>query len=137
MKSRRYYCIIFVTIDENELDAVCQCTYLGSTITDNLSLDAYINKRVEEAASTLARLTARVCTSPQAVCEDKYGSLQCLCYQHIALWQRNIYMFARQERRCNTFHLRSIRHILGIYPRKTKCPTLMSCLMLVFPVCTL
>ncbi len=25
---------------------------------------------------------------PQAVCEDKDGSLQCLCCQHIAVWQR-------------------------------------------------
>ena len=28
-----------ITIDDYELDAVCQFTYLGSTITDNLSLD--------------------------------------------------------------------------------------------------
>ena len=29
-----------ITIDDYELDAVSQFTYLGSTITDNLSLDA-------------------------------------------------------------------------------------------------
>ena len=45
-------------------------------------------------------------------CEDKDGSLQCLCYQHIAVWQRDVY--AGQERSLNTFHLRSIRRILGI-----------------------
>ena len=27
---------------------------------------------------------------PQAVCEDKDGSLQCLCNQHIAVWQRDV-----------------------------------------------
>ena len=27
---------------------------------------------------------------PQAVCEDKYGGLHCLCYQHIAVWQRDM-----------------------------------------------
>ena len=54
-----------ITIDEYELDAVCQFTYLGSTITDNLSLDAEINKRIGKAASTLARFTARVWTSPK------------------------------------------------------------------------
>ena len=26
---------------------------------------------------------------PQSVCEGKYGSLQCQCYQHIAVWQRD------------------------------------------------
>ena len=57
-----------VDIDDYELlDAVCRFTYLGYTITDNLSLDAEIDKRVGKAA----------------VCEDKYGSL--LCYQHIAV----------------------------------------------------
>ena len=54
-----------ITIDDYELDAVCQFTYLGSTITDNISLDADIDKRIGKAASTLARLTARVWTSPK------------------------------------------------------------------------
>ena len=52
-----------ITIDDYELDAVCQFTYLGSTTTDNVSLDADINKRIGKADSTLARLTARVWTS--------------------------------------------------------------------------
>ena len=39
-----------ITIGDYELDAVCQFTYLGSTITDNLSLDAEINKRIGKAA---------------------------------------------------------------------------------------
>ena len=56
-----------ITIDDYELYAVCQFTYLGSTITDNLSLDAEINKRIGKAASTLARLTARVWTSPSCL----------------------------------------------------------------------
>ncbi len=34
-----------ITIDDYELDAVHQFTYLGSTITDNLSLDTEIDKR--------------------------------------------------------------------------------------------
>ena len=54
-----------ISIDDYELDAVCQFTYLGSTITDNLSLDAEIDKRIGKAASTLTRLTVRVWTSPK------------------------------------------------------------------------
>ena len=53
-----------ITIDNYELDAVCQFAYLESTITDNLSLDADIDKGIGKAGSTLARLTARVWTSP-------------------------------------------------------------------------
>ena len=120
-----------ITIDNYELDAVCQFTYLGSTITDNLSLDAEIDKRIGMAASTLARLTARVWSSPKLFVKTKkkYGGLQCLCYQHMFVWQRDIDYIYRAgdscpvyvahvslplENRLNTFHLGSIRGILGI-----------------------
>ena len=56
---------VVITIDDYELVAVCQLTYLGSTITDNLSMDAEIDKRIGKAASVLARLTVRVWTSPK------------------------------------------------------------------------
>ena len=53
---------------------------------------------------------------PQAVCEDKYGGLHRLFYQHIDAWQLDMdyIIYAGQESRLNTFHLRSIRRILGI-----------------------
>ena len=75
-----------ITIDDYEVDAVCQFTYLSSTITDNLSLNAEIDKRIGKAASTHDSSVVK----PQAVCEYKDGSLQCLCYQHIAVWQRDM-----------------------------------------------
>ena len=54
-----------ITIDDYELDAVCQFTYLGSAISDNLSLEAVINKRIAKASSTLVDLMARVGTNPK------------------------------------------------------------------------
>ena len=79
-----------ITIDNYELDAVCQFTYLGSTITDNLSLDAEIDNRIGKAASTLARLTARVWRSPKLSVKTKMAVYNILCYQHIAVWQRDM-----------------------------------------------
>ena len=52
-----------ISIDDYELDVVRKFTYLGSTITDDLSLDAEIDKRIRKAATTLARLTSRVWTN--------------------------------------------------------------------------
>ena len=49
-----------ITIDDYQLDVVHQFTYLGSISTDNLSLDAEINKRIGKAVTTLGRLTTRV-----------------------------------------------------------------------------
>ena len=63
-----------ITIDDYELDYVCQFTYLRSTITDNLSLvDANVNNRIGKAASTLARLKARMWTSPKLSVNTKMG----------------------------------------------------------------
>ena len=56
---------LVITIDDYELDYVCQFTYLGSTITVNLSLEAEIDKIIGKADSTLTRLTARVWTNPK------------------------------------------------------------------------
>ena len=92
-----------ITIDDYELDAVHQFTYLGSTITDNLSLYAEIDKRIGKAATTHARLATRVWTNPKLTVKTKMvvGS---------EAWTT----YARQERRLNTFHMRILRRILGI-----------------------
>ena len=42
-----------ITINLSQLEVVHKFTYLGSTITDNLSLDAKLNKRISKAATTL------------------------------------------------------------------------------------
>ena len=69
-----------ITIDDYELDTVCQFTYLGSTITDNLSLDAEIDKMIGKAASTIDRLShSSIVDTHQAVGEDEDVCLQRLC----------------------------------------------------------
>ena len=102
-----------ITIDDYELDAVCQFTYLGSTITD-LSMDAEINKRIGKAASTLARLTARVWTSPKLSIKTKMAVYNACVICTLLYGSETWTTYAGQERRLNTFHLRSIRRILGI-----------------------
>ena len=49
-----------ITINDYNLDSDHQFVYLGSTITDNLSLDTEINKRVRKAATTLTHPTSHV-----------------------------------------------------------------------------
>ena len=72
-----------ITIDDYELDVVKQCTCLGSTITNNLSSDTEIDKRIGKAATTLACLNFTSVDQPQTDSEDQDGSVQCLCCQHI------------------------------------------------------
>ena len=46
--------------DNYELGVVEEFPYLGSTISESLSLDSEINKRIGRAAGTLSKLTDRV-----------------------------------------------------------------------------
>ena len=49
-----------ISIDGYVLEVIHDCTYLGSTIADGLSLEAELNKRIAGAATTLSRLKKRV-----------------------------------------------------------------------------
>ena len=105
---------LVITIDDYEIGAVSQFTYLGSTITDNLSLDAEIDKRIGKAASTPARLTARVWSSPKLSVKTKMAVYDACVISTLLYGNETWTMYAGQERRLNSFHLRSIRRILVI-----------------------
>ena len=47
-------------IHNYKLEVVHEFVYMGSTITDNLSIDSELSKRIGKAAMTLSRLTNRV-----------------------------------------------------------------------------
>ena len=59
-------------IDNKEV--VHEFVYLGSSITDNLSINSELNKRIGKAAMTLSRLTKRVwfTTSFQIIPKSMY-----------------------------------------------------------------
>ena len=100
-----------ITIDDYELDVIEQFKYLGSTITNNLSLDTEIDKRIENAATTLACLTSRVWTLTVKTKMVVYNA----CVVSTLMYGSETWTtYARQEKRLNSFHLRSICHILGI-----------------------
>ena len=49
-----------ISIGDYTVEVVKDFTYLGFTISSNLSLDTQLNKRISKAAATLARLEERV-----------------------------------------------------------------------------
>lgn len=60
-----------ITINNYKLDSDHQFTYLGSTITDNLSLDTEFKKRVSKAATTLTCPTTHVWSNPKLTVKTK------------------------------------------------------------------
>ena len=104
-----------ITIDDYDLDVVEQFTYLGSTITENLSLDTEIEKGIGKAATTLARLTSRVWTNPKLTVTTKMVVYNACVVRTLMYGSETWITYARQEKRLSSFYLRSIRRILGIY----------------------
>uniref|UniRef100_A0A2D4HVC1 Uncharacterized protein n=1 Tax=Micrurus lemniscatus lemniscatus TaxID=129467 RepID=A0A2D4HVC1_MICLE len=49
-----------ITISAQELEVVHDFMYLGSTISNTLSLDTELNRHIGKAATTFSRLTKRV-----------------------------------------------------------------------------
>ena len=103
-----------ITIDDYELDVVHHFTYLGSTVTDTLSLDVELDKRIGKAATTLARLTTRVWSNPMLIEKTKMAVYNACVISTLLYGGETWTTYARQERRLNTFHMRSLRRILGI-----------------------
>ena len=88
---------LVITINNYELEVLQQFTYLGSTISDNLSLDVEINKSIRKAATTLGRLTSRVWEKPKLTTPIKTA----LYYTYIVitiLYRSEIWTtYAKQE----------------------------------------
>ena len=103
-----------ISVDDYELKAVNQFTYLGSTISSNISLDAEIDKRIGKAATTLARLTSRVWENPKLTIKTKIAVYNACVVSTLMYGSETWTTYARQERRLNSFHMRCLRRILGI-----------------------
>ena len=84
------------------------------SLHDNLSLDAEIDKRIGKAGSTLACLTARVWRSPKLYVKTKMAVYNACVISTLLYGSEIGTTYAGQERRLNTFHLRSTSRILGI-----------------------
>ena len=97
-----------ITINDCELEVIHQLMYLGSTITNNLSLDPEIDRRIEKAATTLARLTSRVWTNPKLTMKTKMAVYNACVLSTLLYSSKTWTMYAHQEKRLNTFHLRSL-----------------------------
>ena len=87
--------------------------YLGSTITDNLSIDSELNKRIGKAAMTLSRLTKRVWSDNKLSDHTKVNYKACVI-STLLYGSESWTMHVHQERRLNVFHMPCLRHILGI-----------------------
>ena len=103
-----------ITIDNYELHVVHQFTYLGSTISDNLSLDTEINQHIRKAATMLGQLTTCVWENPKLTVATKTAVYKACIISTLLYGSETWTTYAKQDRKLNSFHMRSLRCILSI-----------------------
>ena len=104
----------YVTINQHRnviLEVVDSCTYLGSTITSNLSLGAVIKIRIIKVAAIMSKLNRRVWNNNNLTENTKLHLYQA----SVLSYSREIWTtYARQEKKLNSFHLHCLRRNLDI-----------------------
>jgi hypothetical protein len=103
-----------ISIEDYSLEVVQDFTYLGSTISNDLSLEAEINKRIGKAASSMSRLSTRVWENTKLTTNTKIAVYNACVLSTLLYGSETWVTYARQERRLNSFHLRCLRRILSI-----------------------
>ena len=103
-----------VKINDYTLEVVEDLTYLGSNISNNVSLDTEINRRIGKAVCTIAKLTKRVWENKMLSENTKMRIYQAYVLSTLLYCSESWTTYMCQERRLNTFHMRCLKRILGI-----------------------
>ena len=89
-------------------------TYLGSTITSNLSLDKEIDIRIAKASATMSKLSKKVWDNNKLSLKTKIKVYQACVISTLLYSSETWTTYTRQENRLESFHLRCLRRILRI-----------------------
>ena len=103
-----------ITIDDYQLKVIHQFTYLGSTISDSLSLDAEINMHIGKAATTLGRLASHVCENPKLTTPTKMAVYNTCIVSTLLYGSETWTTYYKQECKLNSFHMRCLHGIHSI-----------------------
>ena len=103
-----------ILIEDVTLDVVDTFTYLGSTISGNLTLDVELDRRLGKASSVMARLQTRVWENKSLTIRTKIQVYQACVVSTLLYGSESWTTYMTQEHRLNVFHMRCLRRILGI-----------------------
>ena len=103
-----------MTIKDYTLDVVSQFTYLGSTISDNATLDTELGEKIEKAATNMAKLSSRVWENNKLTTKTKVTVYRACVLSTLLFGSEAWATYASQEKRLNTFHMKCLRRILSI-----------------------
>ena len=98
-----------ININDEVLKVTDRFPYLGSTITNNLSLDAKIEKPIAKAAAVMSKLSERVWENHQLTLKTKLKVYQACVLSTLLYGIESWTAYARRENRLESFHLRYLR----------------------------
>ena len=103
-----------ISINDLELDVIHDFVYLGSAISDTLSLDAELNRRIRKAATIMTRLTKKAWNNSKLTVHTKIQIYRACVVSTLLYGSESWTLCAQQERKLNAFHMHSLRRILNI-----------------------
>ncbi|KAI8519265.1 hypothetical protein Bbelb_025220 [Branchiostoma belcheri] len=103
-----------ITLDTEVLEVTDHFTYLGSTVTQNLSLDKELDRRIARAAGVMTKLAKRVWDNNLLTLNTKLQVYRACVLSTLLYGSETWTTYARQENRLESFRLRCLRRILGI-----------------------
>ena len=101
-------------INGGNLEVVHQFQYLGSTMTDTLSLDVEFSKRIGLAFTTLSKLAKRDWENKHLKIPTKVNVYKACVISTLLYGSESWTTYSTQEQKLHAFHLICLRRILGI-----------------------
>ena len=103
-----------INIADYTLYVVSEFTYLGATVTDKLSLDSELNKRIGKASSVMSKLSKKIWENKNLSTHTKMSVYQA-CVLSVLLYGSETWsLYSIQEEKLNVFHHRCLSRILAI-----------------------
>ena len=86
-----------ISINDHELDVIHDFVYLGSAISDTLSLNAELNRRIGKAATTMTRLTKKAWNNSKLTVHTKIQNYRACVVSTLLYGSESWTLRARQE----------------------------------------
>lgn len=103
-----------IIIGNEELQVTDHFTYLGSPVTNNLSLDGEISTHITKVADTMIKLSKRVRNNNQLTVNTKLMEYRACILSTLFYSSESWTTYDRQENHLEIFHLHCLRHTLKI-----------------------
>ena len=102
-----------IHIDNCNLEVVSEFTYLGSTMSSNLSLEPELSRRIGKASAVMSRLSKRVWENKKLILNTKMKVYQCVLSTLLYV-SKTWPTYSVQERCLNNVYQRHLRTIMNI-----------------------